>query len=346
MNKNHGEPRGLPTSKDVAKLAGVSQSTVSYVMSGKRAIAADTRRRVEQAMHELGYQPNAGARALRGSKTNVIALVVHLGADADLSETLPYIEAVVEQARRRDYEVVLSTADEGPEGIRRLAGRRVCDAFVLMDIRRDDERVPVAAALGLPVVLVGFPAEAYGLDAVDFDTAHASELLVDELADTGHRHVVVVGETAEEIAELPFIAKFQEAARRRAVDRGIGFTVVDRAKEGWAGIREAGPRILAERSEGLGVIARTAQVTEWMLQLLDVEGLRVGRDVSLVSMCTDARATGWETHVTNVSAEPAELIERGMRILFDRIGGDAHPGRRELVELRRITRRETTARIS
>ncbi|MEU4601960.1 LacI family DNA-binding transcriptional regulator [Kribbella sp. NPDC023972] len=71
-----GRDRPLPTSKDVAALAGVSQSTVSYVLSGKRPISAETRQRVEDAIAELTYQPNAGARALRGRRTNVVALVV------------------------------------------------------------------------------------------------------------------------------------------------------------------------------------------------------------------------------------------------------------------------------
>ena len=73
----------MPTSKDVARLAGVSQSTVSYVMSGKRAVSEETRKRVQGAMAQLAYHPNAGARALRGARSDVIALVIHLGSDAE-----------------------------------------------------------------------------------------------------------------------------------------------------------------------------------------------------------------------------------------------------------------------
>ena len=66
----------MTTIGDVAQLAGVSRSTVSYALSGKRAISRATRERIESAIDELGYTPNAGARALATSQTMVIGLFV------------------------------------------------------------------------------------------------------------------------------------------------------------------------------------------------------------------------------------------------------------------------------
>ncbi len=68
------------TSKDVARIAGVSQSTVSYVMTGKRPISERTRQRVLAAMEQLTYEPHAGARALAGRRTRVVGLVVRFEA--------------------------------------------------------------------------------------------------------------------------------------------------------------------------------------------------------------------------------------------------------------------------
>ena len=73
----------MVTIADVAKHAGVSSSTVSYVLSGKRAISEQTRLRVESSVRELGYHPNAGARALagRGAKVTVADLDAEAGAN-------------------------------------------------------------------------------------------------------------------------------------------------------------------------------------------------------------------------------------------------------------------------
>ncbi|MGW6159348.1 LacI family DNA-binding transcriptional regulator, partial [Streptomyces sp. NPDC055144] len=65
----------MVTLAEVARHAGVSASTVSYALSGKRSISAATRERVESSVRKLGYHPNAGARALASSKSNIIALM-------------------------------------------------------------------------------------------------------------------------------------------------------------------------------------------------------------------------------------------------------------------------------
>src|SRR5919112_5495683 len=97
------------TSKDVARMAGVSQSTVSYVMTGKRPISERTRERVLAAMEQLTYEPNAGARALAGRRTQVVGLVVPFPAAGDTAGVLPLIETIARSAPAHDHEVLLVT---------------------------------------------------------------------------------------------------------------------------------------------------------------------------------------------------------------------------------------------
>ena len=343
MPRKARDPRSFATSKDVAALAGVSQSTVSYVMSGKRIISDYTRGRVEEAMRELAYHPNAGARALRAAKTNVIALMVQLGAASDLDETAPYIETIIDAAQQRDFDVVLSTSNEGPQGIERLAGRRISDAFVIMDVRADDDRVEAAADLGLPVVLLGRTAEARGLDQIDFDSYRAAELLVDELADTGHRHIVLLSDGVhEQQSRFIFIKDFWTGALNRASERSVDLRILQREGDGWAGLTAIADVVLHDQGDRLGLIARNPRMTEWLLQLLRVRGLQPGIDVSLVSMCNDDAAQVFVPPVTNVSAEAQEVSRLAMRVLFERIDGDEQPSRLELVRPERVTRRGTT----
>lgn len=335
-----GPGRTPPTSKDVAALAGVSQSTVSYVMTGKRAVSVETRHRVEQAMEQLGYHPNAGARALRGAKTNVIALMVHLGADIDLNDTIPYVEAIIDEARQRDYDVVLTASDDGPEGLRRLAGRRVVDAFVIMDIRTRDQRLETAAELGLPVILFGRPANSHGLDAVDFDARQAANLLVEELAATGHRHAVIVADALEaEAHDLCFIQEFHDGARQAGRLHGLPVDIVFPARDGWAAIEEASEQIFRHLPDRLGLIARSPKMTQWLVQLARIKGLEIGKDLSLVSMCSDQDALEFDPPITNVVPMPRDLCRLGMRLLFERIEGDTGPARLVLAQPGRLTRR-------
>ena len=92
---------------DVARQAGVSPSTVSYALSGKRPISEETRRRVETAARELGYRPHAGARALASSRSKVLALVVPLRAGIHVPVVMQFVGSVVTAARRHDHDVLL-----------------------------------------------------------------------------------------------------------------------------------------------------------------------------------------------------------------------------------------------
>ena len=86
-----------------------------------------------------------------------------------------------------------------------------------MDIEADDERIPVAASLRVPVVLVGVPEDTAGLHCVDLDFPMAARLAVDELAETGHDRLVVIGHAPDEVErDLNYVRRFMDAARAAA----------------------------------------------------------------------------------------------------------------------------------
>jgi DNA-binding LacI/PurR family transcriptional regulator len=82
-----------PTSRDVAQLAHVAQSTVSYYMNGSRPVSKNARSRIEAAMKSLDYHPNSSARTLRTQRTNLITLIERLSYESEASEVTPYLDA-------------------------------------------------------------------------------------------------------------------------------------------------------------------------------------------------------------------------------------------------------------
>jgi DNA-binding LacI/PurR family transcriptional regulator len=331
------------TSRDVARIAGVSQSTVSYVMTGRRSISAETRKRVLDAIEQLTYQPNAGARALASQRTQVVGLVVPFGPSADTAGLLPFLETIASCARAEDHDVLLVTADEGAAGLTRLAGRALCDAIVLMGIEAVDARIPVAADLGVPVILIGVPDDSAGLHCVDLDFALAGTMAVDELAALGHDRVVLVGHPAEVVdRDLNYVRRFQRGAVAAVRRHGLGHTAVDPFPPGAAAAREAVERAL-DGGGRPGVIVPDSQAIAPVLHILSERGLVPGRDISLIGLCTDAAAEASMPAVTNVSQEPRDVSRRAMQILFQLLDRDGERPA-ELVELvtPRLTRRETT----
>lgn len=145
----------MVTLAEVAQHAGVSASTVSYVLSGKRSISTTTRQRVEQSIRDLGYHPNAGARALASSKSNIIALMIPLRTDIYVPVMMEIAIAVATAARTHGYDVLLLTGEEGPDAVRRVTGSGLADAMILMDVELDDERLPLLRGTHQPSVLIG-----------------------------------------------------------------------------------------------------------------------------------------------------------------------------------------------
>lgn len=329
------------TSRDVARLAGVSQSTVSYVMSGKRPISDETRSRVLAAIDELTYEPNAGARALASSRSNVIGLVVPFAAGTDTGGLLPFIESIATLARSQDHEVLLVTAAEGAAALRRLAGRRLCDAIVLMDLLADDDRIPVAAALGVPVVLIGVPNDAGGLPCVDVDFAGGARLAVAELARTGHDRVALLGHPADATKlGLNFVRRFARGAADEARRLRIPLVEVDPVERGRDGGRDAVARLLALHRPGerLGVVVSDGQTTQPVLHALAAAGLRPGADVSVIAVLTDDVAAQTEPPVANVSLRPQDVSRRALETLFEMLDGGTPAAAVDLIEMRLAVR--------
>ena len=185
--------RRAVTIVDVARRAEVSVSTVHYALNGKRRITPATRERVQRAVHELNYHPNAGAQAMASHRANVLALMVPLRGDMHLPVVMEIATAVALTARRHGQDVLLLTGDEGPEGLRRVTASGRADALILMDVELDDRRIPILHEVGLPAVLIGLPADSTGLTCIDLDFCAAGAACVEHLASLGHREVALIG---------------------------------------------------------------------------------------------------------------------------------------------------------
>lgn len=331
------------TSRDVARLAGVSQSTVSYVMSGNRPISEETRRRVRAAIDELTYQPNAGARALASQRTRVIGLVAPFSSTSDPAGLLPFIETITATAREHDHDVLLVTADEGPAALTRLASRSLVDAIVLMEIADHDDRIEVAAGLRVPVVLVGVPEDPMGLPCVDLDFERAAALAVDELALAGVSGVVVLGHPAPVAARgLGYVRRFARAAERATARHGLEHHLVVPEEGTREAVGEAVAAALA-LGPGTGLLVPHSASVPAVLSALRGAGAVPGRDLAVVALCADSAAEESDPQVTNVSMEPRDVSRRAMRTLFRRLAGEHDAGARstELVTPH-LTRRATT----
>ena len=159
----------MPTMRQVADHAGVSIATVSFVVNNTKPVTAATRARIEASMAELGYRPNAVARALASRRTRILALAYPARDHRLGGSGMEFMNAAAQAAGEHGYHLMIwPGANDGPE-LTELVGQQLVDGVILMEVQLDDPRVPALQSSGTPYALIGRTADPSGSLHVDID---------------------------------------------------------------------------------------------------------------------------------------------------------------------------------
>lgn len=319
-----------PTSQDVARLAGVSQSTVSYVLTGSRPISATTRSRVEDAIDKLGYHPNSGARTLRSQRSGVIGLMVP-EADADDGALMEFIGAIAREAQRFGYDILLVTAQEGARGIHRVVRTGVCEALILMELGRHDERVAPVIESGLPFVTIGKPDEFPQGSVVDLDFEALGRMVVDRAVAASCQRLLLFGSPGHKRQRNDvsrFLTGVENQADGTELELILDTGAVDDVPERASRVTTAGARTalfgITGVTQALFALAATGGLTDPSRLMIAL----TGNELSAVSPLLAA--------VPRIDPRRVEISELAVRELVRLLREDGAGPRTTLVEPRWI----------
>lgn len=318
----------MTTIHEVAEAAGVSISTVSYALSGKRPVSEKTRVRIEDAVRVLGYEPDAGARMLAGRRTHIFALTEPLRADTHAPTHMAFVLATAVAARQRGYDILLLTDEQASEGMNRVAASNLVDAILVLDVAPDDERAAIARTVRTPTVFIGIPDDQEGLTCVDLDFEAAGHLAVDRLADAGHTRITLLGQTEVSYRKSNFPRRLLHGVQDRAVERGVG---LDWVTTGTSATDTAAVRAAAEAAIARGdrafIVHAVDDVHAALLAVLDERGLRVGEDVSVISAAASFDTTTLPVPVDTIPLVPQQSCELAVDLAVRRLEeADVRPG--------------------
>ncbi|WP_136042699.1 MULTISPECIES: LacI family DNA-binding transcriptional regulator [unclassified Microbacterium] len=300
----------MTTIHEVARAAGVSISTVSYALSGKRPVSEKTRLRIEDAVHALGYEPDAGARMLAGRRTHIFALTEPLRADTHAPTHMAFVLATAVAARRQGFDILLLTDEQASEGMNRVAASNLVDAILVLDVAPDDERVPIARSIGTPTIFIGLPDDSAGLTCVDLDFEAAGHLAVDRLADAGHRRIALLGQTEVSYRKSNFPRRLLRGVQEQATARGVA---LDWSESGASVTDAAAVRASVEAALARGdrafIVHAVDDVHQVLLSVLAEQGLHVGDDVSVVSAAASFDTSALPVPVDTIPLVPQRSCE-------------------------------------
>lgn len=327
---------------EIARRSGVSRSTVSYALSGKRSVSEATRQRIQAVIDELGYHPNAAARALKEGRTHTLGLVIPPARGRLTLMQLDFVASVMEAAARADLDVLLSPSggDHDRSFERIVTGRRV-DGVILMEIRLDDPRVTRLQGLDLPFVAIGRTARPYGMCWIDIDYATLIGRCVDHLADLGHRHIALVNRSAELVASGYGPAHrahegFAEAVARRGIE-GFEFCCADDTQAGEACVGE----ILQTHPEVTAAATINEAALPGLQRALERAGLEIPLRFSMVGVAARYWAEQFHPELTAADVPAVEMGATAVEFLIERIAEPDAPPKQQLIappiSLRRST---------
>ncbi|MET9726347.1 LacI family DNA-binding transcriptional regulator [Streptomyces zaomyceticus] len=308
--------RAVPTSADVARLAGVSRATVSYVLNNTSAvrISEPTRRRVREAAEELGYVPHAAARSLRAGHSRMVLLPAsHVPVGPLYSQFFNEFQWAL---RRLDYTVVQygSVGLEGEEAARAWAELRPVAVVSLGEVQLTGQGVEILKRSGARAVITLGTQEVEGTHALVMDQGRVGEVATAHLVESGRRRIGVV------IPEEPGLAMFSGprlAGARRAVE-GTDATVVPLPLR----YEEESAAGLAARWRELGldgVFAYNDEYAMLLMRALQDAGVAVPEDTAVVGADDLLLGRLLRPRLSTVridmvlGRELAELVDRAVR---------------------------------
>ncbi len=330
----------MSTILDVAKQAGVSAMTVSRYFNQPERLTPATSKRVQAAIEQLQYVPNAAARSLISGCTKTVALILSDIANPFYTTIVRGVEDI---AQKHDYTLILGNTDESLEKERRyidIMMSRCVDGVILSSSPGNDHHLELLFKRNIPVVLIDRTVKDIDADAVTGDTYTGGQQLTNHLIDQGFRNIALIGGWTG-VSSL----EERQAGYRLAMETaGLKPDVHPGRTDRQSG-EEITERLFMEGSLPEAIIAANNYVAVGALVTLRRLGLRVPEDVALATF-DDIESAALIYPFLTVVAQPAyEMGSRAMELLLDRMKGFAGPSRKYRLPTKMIIRNSSQAPV-
>lgn len=336
------------TSAHVAQRAGVSRTTVSFVLNGvlNQGISEATRQRVLAAARELGYEPHAAARMLASGAAGTVALVVpkmsHLYVDAFLPQLVASINA---QCHHHGLKLLIeSTEDEGrePGGFLQLVRGRHIDGLIVAHLRTSEvEHLRRLRDGGIPLVVFACDLPAGdGFHTMGDDTWRSAHMAVKHLLALGHRQVAFVNYAQPEFHS---VNQRERGWRQALAEAGVTINPAWlahadlSAESGYAATRE----LLSRGVPFSALFAGNDTIAFGALRALREAGLRVPDDVAVVGYDDIPLAPFASPPLTSVKTDPVGHGRQALQMLLKQLRPQAKPQPIEVAETPSLVVRES-----
>lgn len=333
------------TSHDVADLAGVSRTTVSFVFNDEKqfVISPKTRQKVKDAAKQLGYYPNASARALASNQAKAIGVIMtrephYISSDPFLPQIIGGLLDVVKQ---HHLSLLIEWVEPGQQiqTYLELTRAKHIDGMILLTPRFDDAGLKALEQLDTPTVLMGQIPDS-NLYSVDLDNCAAAQAAVTHLIKLGHTKIAcITNAPASYSSSSQRLWGYRQALRAAGLetdDALIRLADFDSAS-GYTQMQS----LLASKVEFSAVFVASDNVALGAMAAIHDAGLSIPNDISVIGFDDIPEAAYFTPRLTSVHVPAEEIAHKSCYLLMGLMKGESPESRSIIVPTQLIPRDST-----
>jgi LacI family transcriptional regulator len=309
------------TLEDVAKMAGVSRSTVSRVVNDHPNVKDEVRKRVKLVIAETGYEPHAAARSLAARRTNIIGLVIPSAVHTLFTD--PYFprltEGISQASNAADFTLSLFLFDSYANERRmypRITRKGLLDGVLVQATHIDDEIFTWLGNGNIPYVVVGRPADTADMSYIDVDNVSGAHMAVTHLVLLGRRKIGTITGPLNTQAGKDRLKGYRNALDERGISIDSSLIVEGDFTE--IGGYIASKQLIPNKPDAIFVASD--MMAMGTLRALREAGLSVPEDVAIVGFDDLPPATLATPQLTTVRQPIRRLGIKAVEVLIDMIG--------------------------
>jgi DNA-binding LacI/PurR family transcriptional regulator len=302
--------------EEVAKLAGVSKTTISHALSGNRHVSQKTREKIDKVIKKLGYFPNYMAKGLALKKTGILGMIFPTPlSDSNHRESVEFIFSAANKINSLGYKFLLMTGNYGEETrhILEITRGGHIDGVVLMDIRLNDRRAELLAEEKFPFVMIGRNKNYLKFNFVDIDATGALYEGVNYLVSQGHKDILFIGISPKTFG---FTEKSIKGFKKAMDENNLPYDndsfcfCPSDDKMAFELMTD-----IMKRLKFTAVITGSDMIAAGVIKAVNASGMQIPQDISLISfgnsqVCemTNPRMTALSLRYKEMSEEAVEML--------------------------------------
>lgn len=306
---------GQPTIKDVAKLAGVSISTVSRVMNNSKPVSPEARRKVVDAINKLDFKPNELARSLVMRKSNLVGVIVK---DIGIEYMAQLIRGIEEIGRVYKYDILLSSSygeDKQLENSIDFLATKQVEGLVIITEDISTEVLMKLRETKIPFVLLDKYHSYKNIKTVKIDYESEENKLIQSLIQQGHKKILFIADKEQNVINDSMVKGYESAvgAGNSHILRIDGITSDD-------GYKMADQAVDLIKKESISAVACVNdEIAIGFMNYCVDNGIKVPDDLSVVGFCDSKIASVYRPKLTTVSIPYYDIGAISIRALIKRI---------------------------